>query len=78
MPPDRDWYRGIEGLMFAFLKKDDPAAKLNKRYLALLKEARDLQRAGKIVEFGRKTAEAEAVRLEIDALESATPEAGKS
>ena len=74
MPPVRDGVRGIEGCMFGFLKNispkraQDPAAKLNERYLALLKEARDLQRAGKIPEFGRKTAEAEAVLAEIDAL----------
>jgi hypothetical protein len=43
-----------------------PTEKLEARYHALLKEARSLQRAGKIPEFARKTAEAEAVRQELD------------
>ena len=55
--------------------KKDPVEKLNKKYATLLKEARDLQRGGKIPEFARKTAEAEKVRDEIDVLEKATQEA---
>lgn len=38
------------------------------RYETLLKEARDLQRAGKIQAFAKKTAEAEAAKKEWDAL----------
>lgn len=56
--------------MFKFLKKD-PVEKLNQRYLALLKEARDLQRSGDIPAFAKKTSEAEAVREEMEALKSA-------
>ncbi|MFZ9888810.1 MAG: DUF6435 family protein [Myxococcota bacterium] len=53
--------------MFGWFRSD-PATKLEKRWRALLKEAMELQRAGKIPEFARKTAEAERVRLELDAL----------
>lgn len=54
--------------------KPDPKKKLHKRYLALMKEARDLQRAGKIPAFARKTAEAQRVLDELDALEGGSPE----
>ena len=52
--------------MFSFFKS--PIEKLKLRHLALLKEARDLQRMGKIPEFARKTAEAEAVAVELESL----------
>lgn len=42
--------------------------RLHERYLALLAAARDLQRNGDIVAFAAKTAEAEAVAQELDAL----------
>lgn len=38
------------------------------QYEALLKEARDLQRAGKIQEFAKKTAEAQKAKEAWDAL----------
>jgi hypothetical protein len=57
--------------MFNWLSKS-PVKKLEARYHALLQEAQSLQRAGKIPEFGKKTAEAEAVRLELEALEQAS------
>lgn len=56
--------------MFNWFSKS-PSEKLEARYQALLKEAHALQRTGKIPEFARKTAEAEAVRMEIEALERA-------
>lgn len=56
--------------MFNWLKPD-PAKKLEKRHLQLLKEARDLQRRGDIPAFAKKTAEAEAVRAELEALRAA-------
>lgn len=60
--------------MGLFSKKKDGGDKksLTKKYEKLLKEARDLQRQGKIPEFARKTAEAEAVGAEIDALDAET------
>jgi hypothetical protein len=54
--------------MFSFLTRD-PWKVLDARYKKLLKEARDLQRKGKIVEYARKTAEAEAARDERDAID---------
>jgi len=53
--------------MFGFGKKD-PKQALEKRWMKLLEEARDLQRRGDIPGFAKKTAEAEAVRNELDAL----------
>jgi hypothetical protein len=54
--------------MFSRLFKS-PAQKLEARYHALLKEAQTLQRTGKIPEFAKKTAEAEAVRHQLEELE---------
>jgi hypothetical protein len=48
--------------------KKDPKKELDKKYQALLQEAMELQRTGKIPEFAKKTAEANAVLDEIDAL----------
>jgi hypothetical protein len=50
------------------LFKNDPVAKLEKKYDRLLEDARDLQRGGDIQGFAAKTEEAEAVRLEIEKL----------
>ena len=49
----------------------DPTRALRKRYEALMKEARDLQRAGKIPELARKTAEAHEALKELEAAEAA-------
>ena len=54
--------------MFGLFKSKEE--KLRAKHRALLKEARDLQRAGKIPEFAKKTAEAEAVLDEIDAMKT--------
>ena len=54
--------------MFGLFNRD-PKKALHKQYMALMKEARDLQRSGKIPELARKTAEADAVLKEIEALE---------
>lgn len=48
----------------------DPKKKLEKRYARLLEEAVNLQRAGKIPEHATKTAEAEEVLRQIEALEA--------
>ena len=55
--------------MFGLFKRD-PIAKLEKKYAALLEEARDIQRNGDVVAASAKTAEAEAVREEIERLEA--------
>lgn len=60
--------------MFGLFKRD-PVATLEKKWRALLKEAMELQRAGKIPEFAKKTAEAERVRAELDALRGIDPSA---
>ena len=56
--------------MFGLFKRD-PKKALHKEYMALMKEARDLQRAGKIPELARKTAEANAVLEKLEAMEQA-------
>jgi hypothetical protein len=48
---------------------DKTKKRLEKQYARLLLEARDLQRAGKIPEFAKKTAEAEAVANRLAALD---------
>ena len=53
--------------MFGFLKRD-PVKKLEAEYHKLLEQARDLQRQGDIAGFAEKTAEAEALASQIDAL----------
>jgi hypothetical protein len=60
----------LGGTMLNLFKRD-PKKALHKQYLALMKEARDLQRAGKIPELARKTAEADAVLKQLEALEAA-------
>ena len=57
--------------MFGLFNKN-PAAKLEKKYDKLLTEARDLQRSGNIQGFAAKTEEAEAIREEIEKLQSQT------
>ena len=47
----------------------NPKKKLTREYLALMKEARDLQRKGMIPELARKTAEANAVLKKLEELE---------
>jgi hypothetical protein len=53
--------------MFGLFKKD-PAKKLREQYARLLEEARDLQRAGDIKGFAQKSAEAEEVLKQLEAL----------
>lgn len=53
--------------MFGFLRPD-PKKKLEKKLARLMEEARDLQRRGDMPAFARKTAEAEEVGLELDAM----------
>lgn len=55
--------------MFGWLRKKDPKIELQRRYEALMREARDLQRGGDIVGYSAKVAEADVVRHELDALE---------
>jgi len=54
-------------MLFGLFKS--PAEKLEARYHQLLKEAVTLQRTGKIPELAKKTAEAEAVRQQLEELE---------
>jgi hypothetical protein len=54
--------------MFGLFKKKDEAAILQKKYEALMQEARDIQRAGDMRAFALKTAEAEKVMDEIVAM----------
>lgn len=57
--------------MFGLFKKKDPIAKLEKKHAKLLEEAMQLQRGGDIKGYAAKTAEAEAVANEIEALREA-------
>ena len=63
----------IKGLspMFSWLKKD-PAAKLKKDYLAKLENAMLAQRNGDIRKYSALTAEAEAIRVAMEALSPST------
>lgn len=54
--------------MFRFLKSD-PTKKLRKMYLRKLEEALHSQRNGKIREYSFLTAEAEAIKSQIDEIE---------
>lgn len=54
--------------MFGFLRPD-PKKKLEKKLATLLEEARDLQRRGDMPAFAQKSAEAEEVGLQLDALQ---------
>ena len=53
--------------MFGFLRKD-PKKQLEQKLAKLLEEARDLQRRGDMPGFARKSAEAEEVGQQLDAL----------
>jgi hypothetical protein len=53
--------------MFNFFKKD-PRKKLEKKYLQLMEEARDIQRSGNLRLYAQKIEEAEAVQSELDDL----------
>lgn len=55
--------------MFGFFRQD-PLKKLEAQYARLLEQARDLQRQGDIQAFAQKSAEADAVLQEIQALET--------
>ncbi|MCP9235972.1 DUF6435 family protein [Lewinella sp. JB7] len=58
--------------MFGLFKKD-PLKALQKRYAALLEEARERQRSGDIRGYAAKTAEAEAVMDQIIAQQNGAP-----
>ena len=51
--------------MFGFLKRD-PVKKLRKQYLAKLEAAMNAQRNGKIRDYSFLTAEAEALRIQLE------------
>ncbi len=53
--------------MFSFFKKD-PVKKLEKKYLRLMEEARDIQRSGDLRLYAKKIEEAETVQREIEQL----------
>lgn len=53
--------------MFGLFKKD-PIKKLEKKYLKLMEEAMEIQRGGDIKAYAEKSAEAERVAEEIEAL----------
>ncbi|TBR41574.1 Lacal_2735 family protein [Marinomonas agarivorans] len=54
--------------MFSFLKSD-PTKKLSKEYDHLLEQAMQAQRNGNIMLYSELTAQAEAVRLQLEELE---------
>jgi hypothetical protein len=54
--------------LFGLFKKD-PAKALRAEYARLLLDARNLQRSGNIEGFALKTAEADAVLKQLDALD---------
>ena len=64
--------------MLGLFRKRDPKKALERRYAALMQEARDIQRSGDIVAYAAKVDEAEAVRKELEALEAGSPESGGS
>ncbi len=67
--------------MFTWLRRRRHAAhvrRLQARHLRLLEEARDLQRGGDIQQFATRTAQAEAVAQELEALEAAAVDDGAS
>jgi hypothetical protein len=53
-----------------FFFKSDPKKKLQKQYEAMMAEAMELQRSGKIPEFAKKTAEAQEIYNKIEAMKS--------
>ena len=56
--------------MFNFFKKD-PIKKLEKQYLTMMEEARDLQRSGDLKAYAKKIAESEELQLKIEELYAA-------
>ncbi len=56
--------------MFGLFKKKYESVTLQKQYEKLMKEARDIQRAGDMRAFALKTAEAEKVMDQLIALKS--------
>ena len=54
--------------MFGLFRKKDPAKALEKKYEALLLEARDIQRSGDIKAYAAKMAESEELWAEIEKL----------
>ena len=56
--------------MFSFFKKN-PLNKLEKQYLQLMEEARDLQRSGDLRAYAQKIAESEAIQVKIAELKAA-------
>lgn len=59
--------------MFSFLRKN-PVKKLEKQYLLLMEEARDLQRSGDLRAYAQKLDEAEALQDKIANLKAAQKE----
>jgi hypothetical protein len=59
--------------MFSFFKRN-PIAKLEKQYLRLMEEARDIQRTGDLKAYARKIAESEELLEKIDTLKAANQE----
>ncbi len=55
--------------MFGLFKKD-PIKKMEKRYYAMLEEARDVQRSGDIKGYARLMGEAEELAKQIEALKA--------
>lgn len=51
-----------------FLFKQDPVKKLEKQYLRLMEEARDIQRSGDLRAYSRKIEEAEIIQRKIEDL----------
>ncbi len=56
--------------MFSLFRKD-PIKQLEKKYLQLMEEARDLQRSGDLKAFAKKIAESEEVQQKIEDLNAA-------
>ena len=53
--------------MFSLFKKD-PTKKMEKEYLKMLEQARDIQRSGDIKAYSKKMAEAEELWQKIESL----------
>jgi hypothetical protein len=53
--------------MFSLFKKD-PIKNLEKKYLQVMEEARDIQRSGDLKAYARKIEESESIQKQIDAL----------
>ena len=53
--------------MFSLFKKD-PIKQLEKKYLQIMEEARDIQRSGDLKAYARKIEESESIQKQIDVL----------